>query len=63
MTIIGWRAGVNTIDAVQAVKKHTGMSVKESKSLIDSAISGNAVNLPDDFVLREDLEDLGFKIQ
>ena len=62
MIIVGWRAGANTVDAIQSVKKHTGMSLKESKTLIDAALEGNAVKLPDDFVLREDLEDLGFRL-
>jgi ribosomal protein L7/L12 len=62
MYIIGYRAGVKTIDAITVVKKHTGMSLIESKRLIEDAIEGKSVKLPDDFVLREDLEDLGFKI-
>lgn len=63
MIIAGWKKGVNTVDAVQAVKKHTGMSMRESKQLIETALEGQAVKLPDDFVLREDLEDSGFSIQ
>jgi len=62
MIIVGWRKGAKTIDAIQAVRNHTGMSLKESKQLIESALDGNSVKLPDDFVLREDLEDLGFKL-
>lgn len=63
MIITGWKSGVKTIDAVLAVKKHTSMSLQESKQLVESALEGQAVKLPDDFVLREDLEDLGFNIQ
>lgn len=62
MYITGYRAGVKTIDAVIAVKKHTGKSMIESKRLIEAAIEGKAVQLPDDFVLREDLEELGFRL-
>lgn len=62
MYITGYRAGVKTIDAISAVKKHTGKSLLESKQLIEAAIEGKAVELPDDFVLREDLEDLGFRL-
>jgi ribosomal protein L7/L12 len=62
MIIVGWRKGARTIDAIQAVRKHTGMSLKESKNLIETALEGEVVKLPDDFVLREDLEDLGFKL-
>lgn len=62
MLITGYRAGVNTISATRAISKHTGMSIIEAKKLIEDAIEGKTVKLPDDFVLREDLEDLGFKI-
>jgi len=62
MIIVGWRSGANTIDAIQAVRNHTGMSLKESKQLIESALEGNSVKLPDDFVLREDLEECNFII-
>jgi len=63
MFIIGYRAGVNTIEAVSIVRKHTDKSLIDSKRLIEEAIEGKAVKLPDDFVLREDLEDLGFIIK
>ena len=63
MYITGWRNGANTIDAIQAVRKHTNMSLIDSKRLIEDAIEGKTVKLPDDFVLREDLEDLGFKVR
>ena len=62
MIIVGWRSGANTINAIQAVRNHTGMSLKESKQLIESALEGNSVKLPDDFVLREDLEECNFII-
>jgi ribosomal protein L7/L12 len=62
MYITGYRAGVKTIDAISAVKKHTGKSLLESKRLVEDALEGKPVQLPDDFVLREDLEDLGFKL-
>jgi ribosomal protein L7/L12 len=62
MYITGYRAGVKTIDAVNAVRKHTGKSLLDSKRLIEAAVEGKPVQLPDDFVLREDLEDLGFRL-
>jgi ribosomal protein L7/L12 len=62
MYITGYRAGVKTIDAINAVRKHTGKSLLDSKRLIEAAVDGKSVQLPDDFVLREDLEDLGFKL-
>jgi hypothetical protein len=62
MYIIGWRSGANTLDAILAIKRHTNLSLAESKRLIKDALDGKSVMLPDDFVLREDLEDLGFKL-
>ena len=61
--IIGWKAGAKAADAVNAVRKHTGLSLAESKQLIDDVLSGNSRKLPDDFVLREDLEDCRFIVQ
>ena len=63
MYIIGWRKGAKTISAIDAVRKHTGKSLSEAKRLIDDALEGKPVQLPDDFVLREDLEDFGFKLK
>ena len=63
MYIAGWRSSANTQDAILAVKRHTNLSLAESKRLIESAVEGKVVALPDDFVLREDLEDLGFKVR
>ena len=62
MIISGWKSGAKSIDAIRAVKTHTGMSLAESKKLIETALEGKVVNLPDDFVLKEDLEDFGFKV-
>lgn len=62
MTIIGWRKGVNEAAAIAALRKHTGKSLSESKKIIDSAIQGQSIVLPNDFVLREDLEDCNFII-
>jgi ribosomal protein L7/L12 len=62
MYITGYRAGVNTIEAISVVRKHTGKSLIDSKRIVEEAIEGKAVQLPDDFVLREDLEDLGFRL-
>lgn len=63
MYIIGWRSGAKTTDAIQAVNRHTNLSLVESRRLIEDAVEGKPVTLPDDFVLREDLEDLGFKLE
>jgi ribosomal protein L7/L12 len=63
MYVIGWRAGAKTIQAITAVQKHTGLSLVESKRLIEDVLAGNSRKLPNDFVLREDLEDCNFIVQ
>lgn len=62
MTIIGWKSGADSQKAIQAINKHTGLSLVESKSLINTILNGDPVVLPDDFILREDLEDCKFII-
>ena len=63
MYIIGWRAGAKTIEAINAIRKHTGMTLPESKRLVEDVLSGHTRKLPNDFVLREDLEDCKFIVQ
>ena len=63
MIISGWRPGANTINAVQAVRKHTNLSLLESKHLIEDVLDGKPRTLPDDLVLREELEDLKFILE
>lgn len=60
MTIIGYRKGARSIDAINSVRKHTGKSLIESKRLIEAVLDGGAVKLDEDFVLREELTDLNF---
>lgn len=62
MIVLGYKTGANSIKAVQAIKKHTGKSLLESKRIIEDVLDGKPVTLPDDFVLREDLEDLKFLV-
>ena len=60
MLVEGWRAGASSIEAVQAIHKHTGFTLQKSRELVKQINSGQVVKLPDDFVLREDLKDAGF---
>lgn len=62
MIIVGYRHGAKSIDAINAVRKHTGKSLAESKKLIEQVMNGTPVELPNDFVLREDLEDANFLV-
>lgn len=63
MLVIGWKSGVNVNGAVRAIHKHVGLSLDESKKIVDGVIDGKTHKLPDDFILREDLEDCKFIIQ
>jgi hypothetical protein len=60
MTIIGYRKGANSLEAINAVKRHTGRSLLDSKRLIEAVLAGGSVKLDEDFVLREELTDLNF---
>jgi hypothetical protein len=63
MTIIGYRKGANSLGAILSVKKHTSCSLLESKKLIESVLNGQAVQLDEDFVLREELSQLNFIVK
>jgi len=63
MIISGWRPGARKIDATQAINKHSGIGLKESKKIVDDVLEGTPRALPDDFVLREELESFNFIIE
>jgi hypothetical protein len=63
MLITGWKSGANSLDAILQVSKHTEKTLSESKKLIEDALNGKIVKLEDDFVLREELENLKFIIE
>jgi hypothetical protein len=63
MLVEGWRGTPSSVEAVRAIHKHTGFSIEKSRKLVDRIIAGEPVSLPDDFVLREDLQDSGFIIR
>lgn len=56
MIITGCKHGANSIEATKAIHEHTNKSLLESKRLIERVLDGEMVEIPDDFVLREDLE-------
>ena len=62
MMVIGYKPNANFIGATNVIKKHTNFSISEVKQLVEHIREGNGVKLPDDFVLREDLEDLNFTL-
>jgi len=63
MTIIGYRQGANSIDAIKSVRKHTGRSLSDSKLLIKQVMIGGTVQLEEDFVLREELTNYNFIVK
>ena len=63
MFVTGYRANCNFEQAQLTLKKHTQFSLSECKAIVDAIREGQAVKLPDDFVLQEDLEDLGIKVK
>jgi len=60
MMVIGYRPNANFIEAQNIIQKHTTFSIGDVKQMVEHIREGNGVKLPDDFVLREDLEDLNF---
>lgn len=62
MIVLGYKTGANFIEAQNVIKKHTQFSTSDVKQIVEHIKEGNAVKLPDDFVLREDLEDLNFLV-
>ena len=63
MLIEGWRTGAKAIDATIAIKKHTGLSLYKAKKLVERILEGETIELPNDFVLRDDLRDAGFIVR
>lgn len=62
MIVIGYRPTANFIEAQNVLKKHTQFSISDIKQLLEHIKEGRGVKLPDDFVLREDLEALNFLV-
>jgi hypothetical protein len=60
MIVTGYKPNANFILAAQVLKKHTTFTSSDIKQLIEHIKEGQGVKLPDDFVLREDLEELNF---
>ena len=60
MIVSGYRADADFFKAQAVIKKHTTFSISDVKNICEAIKEGKAVNLPDDFVLKEDLLDLSF---
>jgi hypothetical protein len=62
MVVHGYKAGVNFVEVASVLRKHTNMDSRTVKQVVSDIKEGKGINLPDDFVLREDLEDLDILI-
>jgi hypothetical protein len=58
MIVLGYKSGANFSEVANALKKHTDWDAKTVRQVVSDIQKGKGVKLPDDFVLREDLEDL-----
>lgn len=58
MIVIGYKTGANFVEVASVLRKHTKMDAKTVKKTVADISEGKSVQLPDDFVLREDLEEL-----
>lgn len=63
MLVLGYRGNINTVEVTKSIKKHTNYNSTELKKIVSEIELGNPVNLPNDFVLREELENLSILIQ
>lgn len=62
MIVIGYRPSANFLEAQNVIKKHTSLNTSDVKQIVEHIREGKGVKLPDDFVLREDLEALNFLV-
>lgn len=62
MIVVGYKADANFIEAARVIKKHINIDSQSANKIISDIRDGKGVTLPNDFVLREDLEDLKFLI-
>jgi len=63
MLVIGYTGVVDETRLWNSLRKHTDFIGVELNKAVINIRAGNPVILPDDFVLREELEDLNIKIQ
>lgn len=62
MIVVGYKHSANFSEAARVIKKHTNMDAVAVRNMIEQIKNGTGVTLPNDFCLREDLEDLNFLI-
>lgn len=63
MLVIGYRGNINKFEVIKSLSKHTDFKKDDLKTIVTNIVAGNTVNLPDDFVLREELETLNILLK
>jgi len=63
MLVIGYRGNINKSEVIKSLSKHTDFKKDDLKTIATNIVAGNTVNLPDDFVLREELEALNILLK
>lgn len=62
MLVIGYRGNVDWSKVKAAIKRCTDMNSDEINKIVKQIRDGMGVNLQDDFVLNDELRDLGILI-
>jgi len=60
MNVIGYNEKADFVQAPRVIAKHTGKSLAEATKICSDLQKGLVARFDNDFVLREDLEELGF---
>ena len=61
MRVKGVRIVASEQQIADTIRKHTGKSASDCLEISKQILNGSAVVLPDDWVLEQDLKDLGVK--
>lgn len=59
MTVVGYRGKLNTAGVISALIKHANMTKNEAHTVAKKIESGQSVSFGSNFLLEEDLKDLG----
>ena len=63
MMIYGYRGTIDLSKVRNAFKKHTELTATEIETHVKTIKSGGTVNIPADFVLFDDLKELGLFVK
>ena len=63
MLVVGYRGNIDWSKVKAAFKLCTSLPAGEIDKIVKNIRNGSTVNIPNDFVLHEELRELGIKIQ